>query len=1509
MRSSRQGTKRSATLLASLALLGAMPAGHAGQEVGPDEGGERSTFFALPLARDARTLAERAEGHIEALRYAHALEDLQQLIEDHGGEVLPPAFRAGSDTPTRHPVHIGAGEWAEERMRTLPVEARALYRERFEAAAGRALHYARERGDRLALGKVARTWPLTASAHEAWWTLGDIELERGHTEEARAAYERAAIEPEHADRLAARLELVDAVGTGSPETGADTAGRMPPQLALAGPGQGGGPLPSADGDRWHLSRDDVDLFPLTARELSGHHPSFPILAGETLIVSTSRRVYAFDAWTGRAIWDTGEPRGWEDQGATQRKEYLEAIDEKKLLVAPAVENDIVVASLQVPVSLLQGVTYNNIDITKRIPERRLFAYDLATGEPLWSHTPDVAWDGESDSYAHQMSVAAPPTISGSRVIVPCYRMQGRIAMHAACYELETGELLWSTSLISGQRETNMFGRQEKEFCGVPAVVAGDRVIVQTQLGAVAALDLFTGRILWESLYDQIPLEPTRQWNAPERDEVWTKPSPPVVVADEQGGVVVSAPSDGKALLGLDLVTGAVLWEHSVGSLRPMGSDRRHGTLLGADVDTVFLGGPVVSAFQKPGGLRSTPAPTPRWSHPAPSHRSNRPRAVLGAEEVLLLSSGQREVVDRRRGKMKVQKCATWDSDDNGNASIAEGMLFTVGRGGITGIFDWDVLLERQRRRLLTRPDDREELVDLGELLMRRAGALRVAGETGRSLAHSQEGISLVRPLQDASGVDSDPRLRSVLHQLLRVRALSLADQADTPGAIEALREARELAPDRLALRDTLFSEERLLRGRGRATWRNVLAELELHCADLEMTDEALGEELEWLLGDALIDPDSLGDLGRRQPPVGLWVLLVRAHESATFGATEAALGDLHDALAVYGDLSLAPGIDVFDVVSARITRRLDISGRAPYERFEREADALYDRAIETTDEDVLRRLARLYPHSRAARRSLDVRLTWSFDAGDARQAAQILYGEAASVPRPAAESARVFLRLAETLAGAGNERFLETALYALALDAPELVLDVAPYAGRNLGEVAGSLHRPPTPAPPLRFDESIRQTRFLDGRYQVLGRVDPEPRQEDTQQPSRLVFLFRNGGSNRIEAFSSDRPGLVLWRREFDRRLSHDNAALSDERVLVALERSVEALDVDTGNDVWSWRPDGEVPQHVTTVAVHGGVAVVQLSDERGTGRQLQALDANSGVELWSLPLNNTMIWRGPIFGDGLAVLFGHASPPHRTEALVVDLVRGTVRTQIELLPPLESHNSADTTWIEDGRLVTPIYSARRQPIRLAAYDLETGESVWRLPLADGETLHALAAYGGKTYLIAPSTSTDARTGSLYVLDVALGGLRKIAQLKPDDQVLGLGSRSSQRRELSSPYLYICSPGPGGRKTQLKAVHLPYQRRWTYSLPVSEEALYDQGMPLPVTTEECVVFLYSTKNERSSLPRQGHLEFVDQSLGQRRDSRLLESRLEATNRRVEIHGFGDALYVLGNQGMAILEMP
>src|SRR5262249_43002425 len=152
------------------------------------------------------------------------------------------------------------------------------------------------------------------------------------------------------------------------------------------------------------------------------------------------RLYAIDAFTGDLRWQRGPGPGWGGLSSKAREELFDGINDE-LILAPAAGDGIALAVMQEPFTETATEDWQGVEIMKAIPERRLHAYDLASGTELWNHAPPITtdglknhWDG-SGTYAQRMMVAGSPVVAGARVLVPCYRMQGRIDYHVACYEL------------------------------------------------------------------------------------------------------------------------------------------------------------------------------------------------------------------------------------------------------------------------------------------------------------------------------------------------------------------------------------------------------------------------------------------------------------------------------------------------------------------------------------------------------------------------------------------------------------------------------------------------------------------------------------------------------------------------------------------------------------------------------------------------------------------------------------------------------------------------------------------------------------------------------------------------------------------------------------------------------------------------------------------------------------------------------------------------------------------
>ena len=126
------------------------------------------------------------------------------------------------------------------------------------------------------------------------------------------------------------------------------------------------------------------------------------------------------------MWDSGRARGWDELSQRKIDEFHKTLDYRYAMIAPALTEKVAVCALEVPFSAIENQDYNNIQILRIIPDRRLFAFDLETGEELWSHQPEPGWDGESGDFTETSRIAGPAVITGGRVLVPAYQLEGRI---------------------------------------------------------------------------------------------------------------------------------------------------------------------------------------------------------------------------------------------------------------------------------------------------------------------------------------------------------------------------------------------------------------------------------------------------------------------------------------------------------------------------------------------------------------------------------------------------------------------------------------------------------------------------------------------------------------------------------------------------------------------------------------------------------------------------------------------------------------------------------------------------------------------------------------------------------------------------------------------------------------------------------------------------------------------------------------------------------------------------
>jgi outer membrane protein assembly factor BamB len=1474
----------------------------------PAAGQEDSRFFRVPAAPDAAVRAENAVEFADDEDWLRAVEELQVLFDEHADAVLPERYHAGE--ASQYTLHPGAATWALRTLTALPPEALERYRARFEEAARKRLAVAREDLDRRSLAEVARRYPLTSSGVAALLALGDLELAQGDAVAARAAWAQArgvaatTGAEDTVDAVERRLADLDA-------TGGSGRGFAGDGLRLPGPARGAGPVPLESADHWQ--RSDLDFTPFERMRSSESYNLFPVQSDGKLLVSTSMRLFCLDAYSSELRWSAGPPAGWEGLAPFEANALRERINRGQLLVAPAAGRRVAVAAQQVPAALIGDHSYQGIKITGPIPERRLFAYDLETGEPLWNHSPPEGWDGEEGAFAERMIVAAPPVVHGSRVLVPCYRMRGRIDFHVACYDLATGALLWETGLISGQRDLNMFGRQDEEFCGAPVVVDGDGVYVLTQLGTLARVDLFSGRIVWESRYEVIPIPKNDGWQETTRPVYWNN-APPVLTER----VLVATPHDSALLLGADRETGAVLWSFDVGGLdvardlarsgggeggrldiRARGREHEYDTLIGADEDTVYLSGRYLSALQKPGGLHfknQNGLREPfraRWS--VEVRGFNLPRAVLGDEEIVLTSLADRMVVDRRTGRISSTKSAMGTDAEHGNALIGDGVLVLVGNRKITAHFDWGVLLGRAEAALAADPHGIDPRIDHAALSLRRARSYVEHGRTREARP------ILVRARESLEGVLRETRDARASHQLFEVlseQARLFGMEADASGAIEALDAALALAGTPEEARDTLLAQEELLRMRDPARWRDVMAHLERVAPALPMPAERIDRGLAWLTAESLIEL-SPADLSDVRIPVGLWVLMTRAEAAARSNDYAAAHADLHAALARYGDLELAFDLTVRDVAAARIGRRIELDGRAPYAAFEARAHDLYERAVAQRDTALLADVARLYPHAEAARQADGVRLDWALEAGDAAAAAKLAFGRVRADGALRADDAAILVRLADLFAREGNAAFERDVLRRAAAALPSEPSPLPRHQGKTYAALARELGDPvDEPFPGATFGAGLVRTGAWDGMYEEVGAVALPGGDGETAPELLRVLVDRRD----VLALGSDAPGSARWTYELERNPILTDRALvtpaAGGRVLIGAVDTVVALDAASGREAWTARlEEGEITGVSTTAGV--ALVVVHVVDEdTGAERhELHGIELGGGIPLWTLPLTGRGRWLRPVAGEGYAAVLAPQWSVQSIPAIatVVDVVHGRIVRELDLGAPTVD-DSWSGAWIADGRLCLPYFHGRDdRPSRVVAYDLPDGGRTWTAELSAGHELAAVVAWKARTLLVVTSTPTGggART-SILELDPRLGRTRPFADLRMDEHVLGLGRQ--RRVLLEEPALFTYQLQAGASSVPVRLIPLDQRPGWVYQLQVPEGRIH-ADVPAPALSDRLVAFPYSRKNLENFGREDARVELVDRQGGFHRGTLTLSPQM--SHAEVTVYGLGDAIVVRG----------
>ncbi len=1436
--------------------------------------------FAIPDARAVQADWNAAEEHAAAERWAEAASIWQRFLEESGASVLSGELRVDArGAQSQQLVHRGAAQAARERLLQMPRSAREAYRARHSAAARATLAAAFASRDEGALARLALRHPLCDEAVQAWRALGDLARERADHERALDSWSRAlALEALAPRGPRGEVEWMRAEKEATTEGARRRATQALAWLrtrqlgldprrgaALVGEGQAVGPTPSPDSGRSSTSGgleagmsrriaiSTSDALVSTPR----NDALWPTVAGDLLLVNTGLRLLAVSTWTGELAWDSGEARGFGQANNAARAERFLGVDRQHLMVGSCVAEGVAVAPLQTFHALLPKQKFNNINITTPLPERRLFGFELGTGRKLWSHEPPADWDGESGSLLERATVAAPPVAAGGRVLFPVVRMQGRIDYHVACVDARDGRLLWSTNLISGQRELNMFGRAEHEFSAAPLVVVDGRVLALTQLGAIAALDLESGEILWETLYERIELPRTQDFRAPAFRAVWRNAPP--VIAD---GALLATPFDSRDLVALDLETGALAWSLAHATInRAAGSMGQIDLLVGAQKDCIVLGGQMLAVLDAPAGVATRAPLRVRWSREASEDEdpfTGRPTLARG-RVVWPLRDGRVEL-DLATGDDLLQ--ATWpDRQAAGNLLVLPGALVSLSHTFVQTIFDWEALVARAREAWRARPGDAVATVALARLIDGRATALAKIGKLDEARNLHAEARGLVEALPE----DERVAARGVLHMLLRAEARTLAALAEPARAANLLEAARALAANDDERRTTLLEELDLAR-RMRADPSGLLATLdELGGRILARPDVDAPRRDELDLPLAPISDPASDTEGAWAIPARLHVALERLREAEARGDDAACYAALYRMLDEHGEL-LHAGQPLSRLCALRIAR-MQAQGRLRgLEPHEARARAAFERLGPDAAIDEVESLARRYFGTPTALDASARILSIAARDGDLARAAQVVLS---TLPPEGDDerSAQSLAQLAQVSAKAGASGYCALLVAQLASERPDMA--VAFEDGqRTLAEWNAALPRlgqPDNWDDGADFPGDARRFEAWGGQHEYLGRGLPagplEAWTADRPRDALFAQVLENGGGDLVlrRILSSDTTAPAWTKRVAQSEIpSATQFGLFGGRffaapglVVLVLKARAIALSLEDGALLWS------APVQAVGAACADGVLVVREDD--GT---LRAFAVDNGAALWSANAEPGEHAALPLVGARCVISL---PAPGKRMVVVHELATGRKRAEFELEATAAANLDRDA-WVDSGRLLVPWFNEVRDQVRnqIAVHQLPGGAAVARIGFdaEDGarRVLNHVVSQSGRHWAFlrpwATSNNNPAPQPILVRVDAARGSLDAGSTIKLgfEDRVVGMPR--FQRLEAAPGPLYFLGvrPGQAQREARIRCVDLERGELWNASIGLPYDEIQHGLQPQPASSPRAVAIALTQYDRKLPTP-------------------------------------------------------
>lgn len=544
-----------------------------------------------------RTHLEQVKAFVANEQWDEAVEILWQMPETHGGKMLPVS-------PWRF---INVRDYCHLQLASLPPEALKLYRDRVDAQARRWYDEGVRKRDVAALRHVVQQFFCSSSGDDALLALGDLALEAGNPGQARGYWERILPPQYWAPRapwllypdtdldwadVRARL-LLAAIVEGDHDVAQRDLEGFNRECGAAQGKMGGRQVNYsefltdllAESTRWPAEAADqqwptlggnfqrTKVFPrsielgavgweaalpeMTVAETSAAAGSrrvaekrdqllsyHPVVVDNLVLVSTLDDVRAYDLATGEPMWVDSPEQPYFYKLPGERGELFETSrGGASALGAP--RSTLTVHNRRVYVRLGSPVTSRSSDSPFLVKRSHVVCLDLDDeGSLIWNVSDALEEDVNDRSWAFEGS----PVVDGDGVYVAMRRSGVRPQQYIVCLDPENGHLKWRR-LICGA-ETPAQGQEEITH-NLLTLHAGT-LYINTNLGAVAAIDARDGQVQWITRYPR-----AHQVELSKRPKHFYRDLAPCVYYH---GLVIVAPADSEWVIALDAPTGLEKWQ-------------------------------------------------------------------------------------------------------------------------------------------------------------------------------------------------------------------------------------------------------------------------------------------------------------------------------------------------------------------------------------------------------------------------------------------------------------------------------------------------------------------------------------------------------------------------------------------------------------------------------------------------------------------------------------------------------------------------------------------------------------------------------------------------------------------------------------------------------------------------------------------------------------------------------------------------------------------------------------